>query len=166
MSSLVSPTRCARPRTLRSTMTQDQIKAVFAKWQCRLKLTDWQIAIQFVNDGHPDINGHKCHMKVHRSALYKRASIEIGVGSLDYMRLPDCIEKDLIIAGNLDPDTYVEISIVHELLHLPLRDLINTIDLVEEELHPGVRNILQEARQNTEEALVEHLAEALVTNWS
>lgn len=145
-------------------ISQERIVDVLHRWQFRLGLTDWQIAVDF-DDSTPSANGHLCHMKIHRSTYYKRASLTVGIGSLDPSKLPDSIELDLMKNNIVSHEQYVEISIAHELLHLIARDLVCVMEMVEEQLHPSVRGMLHEAQTRAEEQMVEQLAEALVTNW-
>lgn len=150
--------------TMGDDVTHQQIIEMLAVWQKRLGLSEWTIAVTW-SDDNPEVDGHACHMKVTRSQFYKRATLDIGPTAISFTNLPDCIEKDVIANGIYTHLEYVEISIVHELLHLSLRDLMRATELAEQELHPSVRSIVGEAQQQAEEGIVEQLAQALVRTW-
>lgn len=145
-------------------MDRGQIIEVLTAWQHRLGLNGWTIAVTWP-DKNPEVNGHPCHMKILSSTFYMRATLEVGLTSLDVESMPDCIEKDVIANGIMTHDHYVEVSLVHELLHLALRDIMRTAELVDQEIHPNVRTLLEDTRQRSEEATVEAIAQALVQNW-
>jgi hypothetical protein len=145
-------------------LTQEEIKGMLEVWQIRLGLGDWIIAVNWSEEP-PEVNGHACHMKVHRSNFYKRAAIDIGPTAISYSNMPDCIEKDVVANGIYSHRDYVEFSIVHELLHLSLRDLMRAAELVDHELHPSVRNVVGDVQQQAEEHYVESMAQALVRAW-
>lgn len=151
--------------TMDGDVTHTQIIDMLAIWQSRLGLSDWTIAVTWPEDN-PEIDGHACHMKVQSSHFYKRATLSIGPTSMNFDNMLDCIERDVIASGIYTHLEYVEFSIVHELLHLALRDIMCTMELVNQELHPTVRRVVTEATQRAEEATVEMMAQTLVRNWN
>jgi hypothetical protein len=104
-------------------------------------------------------------MKVNRSDHYDRAVVEVGVGCLDYTALPSCIERDLLELGKWDPSEYVEVSVVHELLHMCLRDIVRASDFIRTDIHPTTRDSWDNAFEQAEEQTVERMAFALVRAW-
>jgi hypothetical protein len=62
-------------------------------------------------------------------------------------------------------EEFIEITIVHELLHCAVRDLMETGDLVRSDLSSMVLSVWDGAWRRAEEALVERLALALVQHW-
>lgn len=144
-------------------MTEKQIRQLVAKWKPRLGLDDWYIAVLFEED--VKVDGRRALMSMHRSTYYKRGTVHVDRSSMQQWSLKDCIEGDLLADEQVSFEDFMEQAIVHELLHLAFRDMMQAGDLVTEDIHPSSRNVWAEAWNRAEESTVENLAIALVKSW-
>lgn len=148
------------------TMAHDprtHIQELVDKWQARLNMEHWRIAVVLKED--VEHHGRKVFMAMRRSEFYDRGTLEISACALEARLLPDCIEKDLYETSAVTHEEFLEESIVHELLHLQFRDLMETGDLIREQLAPHVADVWDGAWRRAEEATVERMAIALRGNW-
>lgn len=144
-------------------MTKDGIVDLLEKWQARLNMEHWRIAVVVKEEV---LTANKpVFMKMCRSEFYERGTLEVSVYALDPVNLPDSIERDLFQTSAVTHEEYVEESVVHELLHLQLRDLTEAADLVRDQLAPHVADVWDAAWRRAEEATVERMAVALRSNW-
>lgn len=142
--------------------SREEFRELLAKWQERLGLEDWQIALDFKADVTHGPDNVLCTMRIHRSVFYPRATLEVSEGALDHEKMPDSIDKDLIVQGEVTQFEKVQTDIVHELLHLRLRDIMEASDIVRGQLSPTVTEVWDRAFRRAEEDTCERLAMALV----
>jgi hypothetical protein len=148
-------------RSTSSDLSRHQLRLQVEDWKQRLGLATWKITIKFADE--VEFQSHGCLMFIERSEHYDRATLTVHNGIFDHTELPQCLERDAL--EQLDSrgrSTFIEAIIVHELLHLLLRDLAETAALVSNELPPSILNTWNTAWLRTEEATVERAAVALV----
>ncbi len=139
-------------------MDEQALRDLVTLWQNRLGLDHWEVVVKFAE---PELDGRTCVMKVDRSHYYDHATITVHPAAIGKGELPASIERDILDQAS-DHTAFYERTIVHELLHCCLRDLMEAGELVGDQLHRDVRAVWDEAWRRAEEATVERLAKALI----
>ena len=139
-------------------MTEAELRRLLRAWQKRLGLDHWSL-VMHVGGGELEADDM---MNVHRSPTYERAAIYVQPWLVGRGEPP----PDVFYVAFGKPDSYIETSLVHELLHLAFRDLraITRSDL-DGYLHRDVYDQVEKAAERAEEQAVDRLAEALVRAW-
>lgn len=140
-------------------MTQASVREMFETWQHRLGLSHWHIEITF-EDMPSDGSGEVVLMEVHLSSKYDRANIKVQPWAVTG-KWPDTIDEP----RGVDYDLYIEIKVVHELLHCHMRDMRFSDSEIETMLAPAANEVYQGVRSRDEEQVVDRLAHALVKSW-
>jgi transcriptional regulator of heat shock response len=117
-------------------VTRKQLAARVELWRRRLT-PEWRIA---VSTDEPD-DGTAAQIQA--SGDYHFAQIQVA---------------RKVLADHL---AEVDVTIVHELLHLTLREMRRVVDLVDGQVHPDVHEVLAAAHGSAEEAVVERLARVI-----
>lgn len=140
-------------------MTEAQISKMFKTWQHRLGLDHWHIEVSFTDM--PGEDGELALMECHRSECYDRANIKVQpfVVTGDWPAICDEPRGD-------DYELYVEIKVVHELLHCHMRDVRFADVDIEGMLAPAANDVYQGVQKRCEEQVVDRLAHALVKAWN
>ena len=134
-------------------MTEAQLRGLFKLWQTRLGLGTWKIGVEFAECG------RECHdivlMETHRPADYDTATIQVQ---------PFALTGDIPEGWVIQPltDEYLEIKVVHELLHCVMRDMRFCDVSIDGQLHRDVDAAWQIVQKRAEEQTVDRLATALV----
>lgn len=133
-------------------MTEAELHALFDYWRDALGLESWRLAL--VKGGCDD----DAYMQVERSNTYERATIRWQPWLLGEGDVPAPLDFGVPIE-----DADVEISLVHELLHLQTRDMARVVrgDL-DGFLHRDVYSQVENAFNRAEEQAVDRMAVALV----
>lgn len=147
-------------------MKDNDIRTSVGVWQARLGLSHWQVAVIY-SDEPITAGDRRMFAKCERHEYFDRATIRFEKCVLDdnASGLPDSIERDHINSGVVDWEEYIEVTIVHELLHMSLRNLMEAGDLVGSELGSAQRDVWNAAWIRAEEELCERTAIALVEAW-
>lgn len=117
-------------------MRKNELEERLAYWQKVLRLQDWRIHVEMVDSDEIENNAGQCHVHQHgKTAVIKLIKPEAYNRTSSFAKaFPDTLE--------------VEVTLVHELLHIPFDGLF-----VEEE---------NEIREDREEQALEMTAHALV----
>lgn len=140
-------------------MTEQQVRDTIALWQQRLGLNHWAIVVKIDT---PQLDGKTCLATVERSTFYDNATITVHPAVIGESTLPTGVDTDAI---NGDAEHYYEGALVHELLHVLLRDVLEAGDLIRDQLSRPAIDVWDGAWRRAEEATVDRLAAALVANW-
>lgn len=129
-------------------MTHAELDALLRKWQRRLGLDAWRIELvidplRWAEQRDPDSGADAF---VWRSNDYDSARV--------YLNPDDVAEWDARTAADM---------VVHELVHLALRDLEHVVDLVAPLVSRDVYGVVRSAAQHELEATVDRLARQLVS---
>lgn len=138
-------------------MTEKQLRDAFDRWQHRLGLDLWQITISI-----EPCETDSILMECRRSSSYDAATIAVQPYVLTG-KIPGTV-TDRPVADL--SDTYLEMKVVHELLHCVTRDLRYVEDLYDRQLHPDAWRAVEQAYKRAEESTVDRLANALTRTWS
>jgi hypothetical protein len=146
-------------------MTEERLNELVGIWACRLGLDSWRIAVIF--DDQISIGDRRVFARCERSEFFDRATIRIDRCALEDSaeRLGDTIERDHVNTDTMGWDEYIEITIVHELLHMSLRNLVETGDLVRDDITPQTKHVWDAAWRRAEEEVCERMAVALVESF-
>jgi hypothetical protein len=133
-------------------MTETGLALLLDLWKKRLGLESWIIEMKV-----GEIDEPGSYMEVDKSTQYERAVLYVAPFTLGAGDVP---KEALAIPIT---DEFVEASLVHELLHLVLRDVTIIVrqDL-DGSLHPYALEQVQNAAMRAEERVVDKLAVALV----
>ncbi len=124
-------------------MTRGQIEKLLRRWQIKLGLSGWNIKIDFNKPASGDDD-----ITVWRSTSYDEADICLEPGW-------DKWEKDQGIG-------FTELNIVHELVHIVLRDLeIAHMDLIDE-LSSQAQHLANDRFKHELEGVVDRIARILI----
>lgn len=145
-------------------IAQQKILDLVEKWQRRLDMEDYRVAVVFKEV--VDVDDKKAFMRMCRSEYFKRGTLQVSNSALDPSTLPDCIEKDLFDTDTVMFDEFLDESIAHELVHLLLADLMEASDVVRQHIAAPVAHVWDTAWRRAEEKVVEHLSVALSRNWA
>jgi hypothetical protein len=128
-------------------MTESQILEILDTWIDRLKLNHWEIIwadLEELPPGAPTSwSTETAQAMAYRSKDYNHSYIVLR----DWEKLSRAQANMLI---------------VHELIHLPLRDIENVIDLVDGFLSTGVQNVIREAHDHSVEGAVDWVAQRMI----
>lgn len=120
-------------------MTQATVERLVKKWQAKLGLDHWEIGIDW--DAQCD---QEAFMSITRMKSYDRATIEVS---------PDWGKWS---------DAETEQRVVHELLHLVLREIDTIVfDHLDGHLSPAEHDIINSAYRHHSEGVVDRLATVL-----
>ena len=139
--------------------TQEQVSDYLAAWKERLGLDMWTIALSFENR-EVRAHGDLAIMSCERDSHYDRAVLHVSDFVVTGDWLP-CIDSQLMIDDELEGEL-VERVIVHELLHIVMRDIVEVTDLVRDQLSGPVLDVWDGAFKQAEEQTVDRLAAALM----
>lgn len=140
------------------------IRCWVAKWQTRLGVDDWLVILKFENGVTVGDDDKRVFARIHRSQYYEQATMTIDIGVTDPSTLPESIDRDLL-EDPIHALLYAESQVVHELLHLVLRDVMEASDMVRDHVSGPIAAMWDEAFRRAEEATVDRLAIKLVRNW-
>lgn len=128
-------------------------------WRNALGLSHWQIVEVIDDPNEHDIreDGAQALMSVNRHSKYDDAILYIHPWVVGEKDPPiQCLEE------RLASKSFFEYKIVHELLHLVLRDLVFVFnDALDGQLHRDVFSMFNDATDLEEEKMVDHLARSL-----
>jgi hypothetical protein len=137
-------------------MTEGALQKLIDKWVPRLGLDQWLIELRV-----EDTEDKTSYMEVNRSTTYERAVLFVPPWLLNGGPTPESVLEITIT------DPFIERSLVHELLHLQLRDMRNVTDEpLEGVLHRDVHRMVDDQMRRVEEQTVDRLAAALVRTWA
>lgn len=119
-------------------MSKREIEAAVRAWQRRLGLEGWEITFDW------SARQNDADASVWRARDYDRATLWFSPEFLSWDRRRG------------------EIHVVHELLHLMLRDLELIVELAEAHVHPAALGVLRDAHMHHVEQAIERLAIRLV----
>lgn len=133
-------------------MTEAQLRDLLTEWAQRLGLDRWHLKL--VIGGTDEATSY---METHRSGYYERGIIYVAPWLLGDGEVPDNVmERE-------PDDRFIEASLVHELLHLHIRDLRAVVrDDLDGQVHRDVHVQIEKAAERAEEQCVDRLAVALV----
>lgn len=135
-------------------LTERDLRSLLGLWQRRLSLDHWFLVLKV--GGCEDAS---TYMEVHRSTVYQRAVVHCQPWMLGEGEAPE----DVLIRGDDLTDSFVEESLVHELLHLHTRDMRAIVrDDLDGQVHRDVYTVLEAGMSRAEEQCVDRLASALV----
>lgn len=121
-------------------MTRDAVADRVEFW--RLRLTpEWRITV--TGSTTPPEEMPDCRAMIQASEDYHHADLWIA---------PAVLREEL---GEID------VTIVHELLHLLMREMRRTLDLIEGQVAPAVHSLLEQRFTTEEEGAVERLARVI-----
>lgn len=136
-------------------VTPKQLERMLRSWQPRLGLERWEIRLVV-----RAASEESCYMEVERSIYYERAELVVQPWLVGRGEPPEAA-----LFTEVD-EAFIEASLVHELLHLVLRDLAMVIrDDLDGFLHRDVHAQLHNGFRRAEEQAVDRLACALVQAW-
>ncbi len=136
------------------TMTETQLRKLLNVWKKRLGLADWHIilSIEACDDEYS-------YMEVNRSIEYKRSELIVQPWLLGIGKPP----KDILIKLDKQWPTFIEETLVHELLHLLVTGMsIIVKDDIDGFLHRDVYAQVWKSFHHAEERMVDDLAVSLV----
>ena len=119
-------------------MTRKQIEATVSEWQTRLGLDGWKITVQYA-----DMPGEEW-AKIEPFSSYDQAALTISVGY-----------------PNWTP-AVANVTIVHELLHLLVRDIDAVVEDARSQLHPQASVQVEKRYEHEVEGFVDRLAARIV----
>ena len=119
-------------------MTRKQIEATVSEWQTRLGLDGWKIAVQYA-----DMPGEEW-AKIEPFSAYDHATLTVSVG---YMNWTPAVAN---------------VTIVHELLHLLVRDIDAVVEDARSQLHPQASVQVEKRYEHEVEGFVDRLAARIV----
>jgi hypothetical protein len=119
-------------------MTKQKIEATVREWQTRLGLDGWKIAVQYA-----DMPGEEW-AKIEPFSSYDHASLTVSVGY-----------------PNWTP-AVANVTIVHELLHLLVRDIDAVVEDARSQLHPQASAQVEKRYEHEVEGFVDRLAARIV----
>lgn len=135
-------------------MSKKEISLLLTKWTKILGLSDWRIVVVY-----EDCEDETSYMEVVRSTDYKRAKIVIPTWVIGEKDQP----KDMLIPLDKVDETFLEESLVHELLHLVVTPITVVIRQdIEYQLHRDAFSLLEKTMSHAEERVVDNLSVALV----
>jgi hypothetical protein len=140
-------------------MNFGQLQELRIVWMDRLGLQNWRINMHLVTE----LEEKDAYMEVHRSDAYERATIRVPRWLLDSRIAP----PDGVLMTDAITDEFIEVALVHELMHLYFRDLRRIIsDDIYGILGREAYGILQSSADRAEEQAVDKLAESLVKSFN
>lgn len=150
------------------TLTESKVYVLVRKWKLRLGLQQWRIPVVFRAETEADedfVAGTL--MSVNRSDFYDDAVLYLHPSCVGQMPFPQSMEKDMVEALGADKFAqYLERKIVHELLHLVIRDLSEVaFGGMEERIGRDAFNLFEASWKRAEEKTVDSLAESIVSAW-
>ena len=122
-----------RPEALRP----EELKERLSYWQRVLRLQDWLIHVEMVDSDEIDNNSGECQVHQHTKTVVIK------------LIKPEAFNRTSAFSKNFPNNLDVEITLVHELLHVPFDGLF-------------VEDDDDEIREEREEQAIELLAQALV----
>jgi len=135
-------------------VTEARLRELFEVWRSRLGLEGWRVVLEVGGVSDPT-----SYMECTRSPFYERAAIHVQPWMVEQGEAPG----EVMFRGPHLTDDFVESSLVHELLHLHLRDLRAVVrEDLDGQLHPDAFHHVERAAERAEEQAVDRLAEALV----
>lgn len=123
-------------------MTNTRIKELVEAWKARLGLGDWRVDVKFVDEA-GDV---EAIAQVQPSKHFDDATLIFYRDEL----------------AKLKSDYEVEVTIVHELLHLAHRDVEAITDLLDGQVHRDVETVLVESFRHSTEQFVDRMARVLI----
>lgn len=136
-------------------MNFGQLQELRVVWMERLGLQNWRINMEL----RAELDDSGAYMEVQRSDVYERATVRVPQWLLD-SRMP--VPDDIMMRTSIT-DNFIEVALVHELMHLYFRDLRRIIsDDIYGILGREAYGVLQSSANRAEEQAVDKLAEALV----
>lgn len=123
--------------------TEEELERYVRTWQRRLGLDEWRIEINLDGDV-PEHNDEKAEASAIRSQVFDDAEVRFH---------PD---------WRMWSPYKLETVVVHELLHLVIRDLELIVDDVDGLLHRDVHDVIREGYRRHVEQAVDRLAHRLV----
>jgi hypothetical protein len=144
-------------------MTEERLNELIYLWQERLGLKGWRIAVQL--DSPVMMDDRRVFARACRSEFFDRATIMFDRAIIEGGQFEDCVEADLIRAGEVSAEQYIEETVVHELLHLAMRNIMEASDLIRDDIHPSTRSTWDRAFRRAEEELCERTAISLVESF-
>lgn len=142
-------------------MTGDQLTELVTRWQARLGLEHWRVVVRLEDT--VMVGERRVFARTQRSEYFDRATLTFDKTIIETGKLEDCIEADLLHAGTVSMERFIEETVVHELLHMSLRNIMETGDIIREELTRSEADVWDKAWRRAEEELCERTAIALVT---
>lgn len=135
-------------------MTEKTLREMFKLWQGRLNLDHWTLEVKIGG-----CEGKSSFMEVSRSYDYDRASIHVQPWLLTGEPPEDISDIDLTLK-------FVEERVVHELLHLHMREMMFVVyKLLDCQLHRDVDKLLLTAFDHAEEGAVDRLSQTMIDRW-
>lgn len=136
-------------------MTYQELGHLLVLWQQRLGLLGWRIEMTL--GGCDDTTAY---MEIEHSTFYERALIHVNPWLIGTGEIP----QDVLMREYLTND-FIEVSLVHELLHLHTRNLraivYHDLDgVVSREVHEQLKNTTRRADEQTVDRLAEALTKA------
>lgn len=125
-------------------MTDKKVEALVAVWKERLRLNEWRIGIEFSSSSDED-----CYAEAKPSKHYDAADL-----TFYRKRMNELDEYE------------VEVTVVHELLHLAHRDVEHIVDLLDDVLVADVAQIFGDAMKHVSEAFIDRQARVLVAAYA
>lgn len=124
-------------------MTQDQIKALVEIYRQDL-LPEWEVEVEFFDYDDPEGDNAA---SVSRSEDYFTATLSLFKGW----------------ETNWGEDnSYMEVTLVHELIHILCRDVDRSVDLVKQSISPETFQVFWSFYRHAREGTVERLAQFIV----
>lgn len=136
-------------------MTFEHLIQLCTLWQQRLGLNDWRIVMTLGG-----CSDETAYMEIEHSIFYERALIHVNPWLVGQMAIP----SDVLMREALTDDC-IEVSLVHELLHLHTRNLRAIVrqdlfGVISRELHEQLKNAMERADEQTVDRLAEALTKA------
>jgi len=129
-----------------------QLEGLVRLWQGRLGLEAWRLHIEVADLDEATYYASTAPAKTGDEARLIFAPWVLGRGQRPTNVLP-AFEGE------------IEATIVHELLHLVLRDLDWAIEMLEGQLHRDLDSVFKTSLNQTTERTIDRLAWALVRSW-
>lgn len=147
-------------------MRDNDVRTSVGVWQGRLGLSGWHIAVIYSTDG-LTVGDRRMFAKCERHEFFDKATFRFDPCVLndDQDGLGDTIERDHINSGVLDWEEYIEVTIIHELLHMTMRSLMQVNEMVREQIGASAGAIWDAAWIRAEEEFCERTAQALYDSW-
>ncbi len=133
-------------------MTAKQLEDLVRLWQGRLGLEAWRLHIEIADLGDTTYFARSEPAKTGDEARLTFPPWVLGRGQRPTNVLP-AFEGEL------------EATVVHELLHLVLRDLDWAMEMLEGQLHRDLDSVFKASLNQTTERTIDRLAWALVHSW-
>lgn len=141
-----------------SITTLGEVRRLVARWAPRLGLLGYEVHVR-AGDAE-ELGGCAAQVAVGVQD-YREAVIELAPWAIGRAPYPEgmMVERDGWTPAR------VEATVVHELLHIAVKPMTRTLELIDGHLHRDSASILDRAHRAAEERVVDALAVALVEAW-